>query len=94
MAILLLRKERKERLLMYKIKDEKEKKSAESYDSLNDSQDFTRDFGESKICSAYNSGESVDWKSIKSRIKNPEYVCSSCGRSASDSSSLCSPELL
>ena len=86
--------ERKERISMYKVLDKKSGKSGKSYDSLQDSHDFTHDFNSSKICSAYGSGESVDWETLKSVIGDPEYVCSGCGRSASDASSLCSPEFL
>ena len=79
---------------MYKIQEDTQGRSAKSYDSISDSADRFQDSGNAKICSVYGSGERVDLKSIKEKIKNPEYVCSSCGRSASDSSSLCSPEEL
>jgi hypothetical protein len=77
---------------MYKIEHEAAKKSANSYDSINDSQSQFGELGDSKICSEFGSGEPEDFKSLKSRIRNPDYVCSSCGRSASDKSSLCWPE--
>ena len=79
---------------MYKIEEERHGSSAKSYDSIDDSADRFQDYDGAKLCSAYGSEEPVDLKSIKRKIKNPEYVCSSCGRSASDSSSLCSPEEL
>jgi len=84
----------KVRISMYKVLGKKSGKSGKSYDSLQDPHDFIHDFDSSKICSAYGSGESVDWETLKSVIGDPEYVCSGCGRSASDASSLCSPEFL
>lgn len=77
---------------MYKVEDDAGEKSADSYDSINDLHNQVDEISDSKICSEFGSGEPVDLKSLKSRIKNPEYVCSSCGRSASEKSSLCWPE--
>ena len=79
---------------MYKIQENKHGRSDKSYDSINDSAEPFQDSSDAKICSVYGSGEDVDLKSLKRKIKNPEFVCSSCGRSAADSSSLCSPEEL
>jgi hypothetical protein len=78
---------------MYEIVDDGEKKSVNSYDSIDDSQDCI-DVDDLKICSVYGSGDQFDLKSVRSKLKNPEYICSSCGRSASVLSSLCSPEPL
>ena len=79
---------------MYKIVDDGGKKFAKSFDSINDSYDQFDNSDDLKICSAYGSGDPVDLESLRSKIKNPKYVCSSCGRSTSEPSSLCSPETL
>jgi hypothetical protein len=79
---------------MYKIVGHSSEKISESYDSINDLHDQTDRSNDSKICSEFGSGELVDLQSLRSRIRNPEYVCSSCGRSASEKSSLCWPEAL
>jgi hypothetical protein len=79
---------------MYKIVDKRDKNSVRSYDSLDDTYDPFDNPREQKICSTYGSGDSVELESVRSKIENPKYVCRSCGRSTSDSSSLCSPEEL
>ena len=79
---------------MYKVEDEDRKHSVSSYDSINDSDDSTGGWSDSKICSEFGSGEPVDFGSLKRKIKNAEYVCNSCGRSSSDKSILCWPETL
>ena len=79
---------------MYKIMDDSVKKPVNSYDSFDELYDPIDNLHDLKICSVYGSGEPVDWESMKSKIKNPKYVCRSCGRSTLDASSLCSPEIL
>ena len=79
---------------MYKVEDDSHEHTVNSYDSINDSDDQSESWSDSKICSEFGSGEPVDFRSLKSKIKNAEYVCNSCGRSASDKSILCWPETL
>ena len=79
---------------MYRVEDDSSENSVNSYDSINDSADQIDNLSESKICSEFGSGEPVDLKSLKRKLQNPEFVCSSCGRSTSDKSSLCWPETL
>lgn len=79
---------------MYKVQDDSQEHTVSSYDSINDSDDQTESWGDSKFCSEFGSGELVNLGSLRSRIKKPEFVCNSCGRSASDKSILCWPENL
>jgi hypothetical protein len=79
---------------MYRILKDIGENPVKFYDSLNDSHDQTDDVRDQKICSVYGSGNPVDFESMRSKIKDPKYACSSCGRSASEASSLCSPKEL
>jgi hypothetical protein len=79
---------------MYRIVDDRRKSSVNSYDSINELVDRIDIPDDQKICSAYGTGNPVDWRSMRRKIQNPKYVCRSCGRSTSESSSLCSPEKL
>ena len=79
---------------MYRVEHDSVENSVNSYDSINDSNDQIDNLSDSKICSEFSSGEPVDLKPLKRRLKNPEFVCNSCGRSASEKSSLCWPETL
>lgn len=45
-----------------------------------------------KICSINESNDGRRMEYLKSVVRNSEYVCSSCGRSASTEEAICSPE--
>ncbi len=79
---------------MYKVEDDRGGNSVSSYDSINDSHDQIDNSIDLKICSDFGSGEPAGLETLKSKLRNPEFVCSSCGRSASEKSSLCWPETL
>jgi hypothetical protein len=55
------------------------------------SEDFDDECGE-KICSISGSGDEADLELLRKLVKNSRYVCSTCGRSAFNADSLCSPE--
>jgi hypothetical protein len=48
----------------------------------------------SKICEEFDSGKRLDSGSIRRKVQNPKYLCNTCGRAASESQDLCSPEAL
>ena len=45
-----------------------------------------------KICSVNESNDGHRMEYLKSMVRSPEYVCSSCGRAASTEEAVCSPE--
>ena len=55
--------------------------------------EFEKEFLD-KICFLGNLGDKVDVDHIKRLVRHNRYVCSACGRSASEAENLCSPEIL
>jgi hypothetical protein len=47
-----------------------------------------------KLCSTDSSRSAIDLEKLKSTVRDPRFVCSRCGRAASSSQYLCSPEKL
>lgn len=46
---------------------------------------------EDKMCSMTSTRDQIDLNKLKRLVKNSQYICNSCGRSAVDSDRLCSP---
>ena len=47
-----------------------------------------------KVCFLSGSGDEMDLDRMKHLVKNSNYVCSTCGRSAMHERNLCAPEKL
>jgi len=47
-----------------------------------------------KLCSTNPSRSAVDLNKLKNKVKDARFFCSQCGRAASSSQYLCSPEKL
>ena len=58
---------------------------------MDDNEDFGMEYDE-KLCTLSGTGDSIDLDLIKSLAKNSQFVCSTCGRAATNPQNLCSPE--
>ena len=58
-----------------------------------DEESFDMEYDE-KICSLSGSENQNDLDLLKHLVKNSQYICSACGRTAANEYNLCSPEKL
>jgi hypothetical protein len=52
------------------------------------------DLNDDKLCSRSSPIDRHEIEELKVLVKDPEYICSTCGRASSRSESLCAPEML
>jgi hypothetical protein len=52
------------------------------------------ELNDDKLCSMGNPVDRNEIEALKVLVKDPEYICSTCGRASSKAEILCKPEML